>query len=55
MSCLLGSVFTRVKVEREEDFRSLSENSVVGPRASVFLPDKDDEAGDIGFIIDTAG
>jgi len=35
--------------------RSLSENSVVGPRASVFSSDKDGEAGDVGFIVDTAG
>ncbi len=45
--------------------RSLSENSVAGPRASVFSPDKDGdlsaialakaEAGDVGFIVDTAG
>jgi hypothetical protein len=34
---------------------SLSENSIVGPRASVFSPDKDGEAGDVGFIVDTAG
>jgi hypothetical protein len=33
----------------------LSENSVVGPRASVFSPGKDGEAGDIGFIVDAAG
>ena len=45
--------------------RSLSENSVVGPRASGFSPGKDGdlsrrssaktEAGDVGFIVDTAG
>jgi len=35
--------------------RSLSENSVVGPRASVFSSDKDGEAGDVGSIVDTAG
>jgi len=35
--------------------RSLSENSVVGPRASVFSPGKDGEAGDVGSIVDTAG
>jgi len=35
--------------------RSLSENSVVGPRASGFSPDKDGEAGDVCFIVDTAG
>jgi len=35
--------------------RSLSENSVVGPRASVFSPDKDGEAGDVFSIVDTAG
>jgi len=33
----------------------LSENSVVGPRASGFPPGKDGEAGDIGFIVDAAG
>ncbi len=33
--------------------RSLSENSVVGPRASVFSPGKDGEAGDVCFIVDT--
>jgi hypothetical protein len=33
--------------------RSLSENSVVGPRASVFSPGKEGEAGDVGFIVDT--
>ena len=26
-----------------------------GPRASVFLPGKDGEAGDVGFIVDAAG
>ena len=35
--------------------RSLSENSVVGQRASVFSPDKDGEAGDVCFIVDAAG
>ncbi|MCH7917334.1 MAG: hypothetical protein IIC50_05035 [Planctomycetes bacterium] len=35
--------------------KALSENSVVGPRASVFSPGKDGEAGDVGFIVDTAG
>jgi hypothetical protein len=35
--------------------KGLSENSVVGPRASFFSPDKDGEAGDIGFIVDGAG
>jgi hypothetical protein len=35
--------------------RSLSENSVVGPRASGFSPGKDGEAGDVCFIVDTAG
>jgi hypothetical protein len=35
--------------------KALSENSVVGPRASVFSPSKDGEAGDIGFIVDGAG
>jgi hypothetical protein len=34
--------------------RSLSENSVVGPRASVFSAGKDGEAGDVCFIVDTA-
>ncbi|MBL7188569.1 MAG: hypothetical protein ISS70_19770 [Phycisphaerae bacterium] len=34
---------------------ALSENSVVGPRASGFSPGKDGEAGDIGFIVDAAG
>jgi len=34
---------------------ALSEDSIVGPRASVFLPDKNGEAGDIGFIVDAAG
>jgi hypothetical protein len=33
----------------------LSENSVVGPRASDFSLGKDGEAGDIGFIVDAAG
>ena len=33
----------------------MSENSVVGPRASGFSPGKDGEAGDIGFIVDAAG
>ncbi|KPK43581.1 MAG: hypothetical protein AMJ65_05395 [Phycisphaerae bacterium SG8_4] len=32
--------------------QALSENSVVGPRASVFSPGKDGEAGDIRFIVD---
>ena len=36
-------------------FQALSEDSVVGPRANVFSPDKDGEAGDIGFIVDGAG
>jgi hypothetical protein len=35
--------------------KALSENSVVGPRASGFSPDKDGEAGDVGFIVDAAG
>jgi hypothetical protein len=35
--------------------RSLSENSVVGPRASFFSLGKDGEAGDVGFIVDAAG
>ena len=35
--------------------KALSENSVVGPRASVFSPGKDGEAGDVGFIVDAAG
>jgi len=33
----------------------LSENSIVGPRASVFSSGKDGEAGDIGRIVDGAG
>ncbi len=33
----------------------LSENSLVGPRASVFSFGKDGEAGDVGFIVDAAG
>ena len=32
----------------------LSENSLVGPRASVFSSGKDGEAGDVGFIVDAA-
>jgi hypothetical protein len=36
-------------------FLALSEKSVVGPRASVFLPGKDGEAGDVCFIVDAAG
>jgi len=35
-------------------YQALSENSVVGPRASVFSPGKDGEAGDAGSIVDTA-
>jgi len=35
--------------------QALSENSVVGPRASVFSSDKDGEAGDVGSIVDAAG
>jgi hypothetical protein len=35
--------------------KALSDNSVVGPRASGFLPGKDGEAGDVGFIVDAAG
>jgi hypothetical protein len=35
--------------------RSVSENPVVGPRVSNFSPGKDGEAGDVGFIVDTAG
>jgi len=34
---------------------SLSENSVVGPRASGFMSGKDGEAGDTGSIVDAAG
>ncbi len=34
---------------------ALSENSVVGPKASVFLSGKDDEAGDIERIVDATG
>jgi len=33
----------------------LSGNSIVGPRASGFSPDKDGEAGDVAFIVDAAG
>jgi hypothetical protein len=33
--------------------RSLSEDSVVGPRVSVFSPGKDGEVGDVCFIVDT--
>jgi hypothetical protein len=33
----------------------LPEKSIVGSRASVFLSDKDGEAGDIGCIVDAAG
>jgi len=33
----------------------LSQNSIVGPRASGFSPGKDGEAGDIGFIVDAVG
>ena len=40
---------------RKNGYQALSENSVVGPRASVFSPGKDGEAGDVGFIVDTAG
>jgi len=35
--------------------QALSEDSVVGPRASGFSHSKDGEAGDIGFIVDAAG
>jgi len=35
--------------------QALSENSVVGPRASGFSSGKDGEAGDIGSIVDGAG
>jgi hypothetical protein len=44
------------KVQRSIDtcYQALSEDSVVGPRASVFSPDKDGEAGDIGCIVDGA-
>jgi len=38
-----------------QSLQALSENSVVGPRASDFSPGKDGEAGDIGFIVDAAG
>jgi len=38
-----------------KSFQVLSENSVVGPRASGFSPGKDGEAGGIGFIVDAAG
>ena len=40
---------------RKNGYQALSENSAVGPRASVFSPGKDGEAGDVGFIVDTAG
>ena len=36
-------------------YQALSENSVVGPRASGCSSGKDDEAGDIGCIVDGAG
>jgi hypothetical protein len=36
-------------------FQVLSENSVVGPRASGLSPGKDGEAGDIEYIVDGAG
>jgi hypothetical protein len=35
--------------------QALSENSIVGPRASGFSSGKDGEAGDIGYIVDAAG
>ena len=35
--------------------QALSENSIVGQRASVFSSGKDGEAGDVGYIVDTAG
>ena len=35
--------------------QALSEKSGVGPRACVFLSDKDGEAGDIDCIVDAAG
>jgi arabinan endo-1,5-alpha-L-arabinosidase len=37
------------------DHKALSENSVVGPRASVSSSGKDGEAGDIEYIVDGAG
>jgi hypothetical protein len=37
------------------EYEALSENFVVGPRASVFSPGKDGEAGDIEYIVDAAG
>ena len=36
-------------------YLALSENSIVGQRASVFSPNTDGEAGDIGAIVDGAG
>ena len=33
-------------------YKALSGNCAVGPRASVFSPGK---AGDVGFVVDTAG
>jgi len=35
--------------------KALSEEPVVGPRASVFSSGKDGEAGDVGSIVDAAG
>ncbi|MHC4627587.1 MAG: hypothetical protein ACYTDV_11450 [Planctomycetota bacterium] len=35
-------------------YQALSEDSIVGPRASGLSPDKDGEAGDIGCIVDGA-
>ena len=43
------------ELSTKEPAWALSENSVVGTRASVFSPGKDDEAGDVGFIADVAG
>jgi len=49
---------THVKKVRRHDAptrQALSENSIVGTRASVFSAGKDGEAGDVGFIVDAAG
>ena len=46
-----------IAVFREQCYQKheMSVNSIMGPRASGFLPGKDGEAGDVGFIVDTAG
>ena len=51
----LGRTMPRLRSVFQSGDQVLSENSVVGPRASVFSPSKDGEAGDIGFIVDAAG